>query len=210
MPAITYYTLTPLASDSISSTQPKINQNFIGTNAWTAVDHEEFASPNAGFHKQVRLISQGGAPSFNNATDLGMWNSVGSVSGKQEIYLAKTTNNSRINVAITESSLSTGALPNQASGYTMLPSGMIMRFDTATITLPGVGSLGEKTISFSSSFPNACFKVFITLRDNAVNAGLIAGIKQSGGINASQFIVSFGQTMSGTGNVDFTYLAIGY
>jgi hypothetical protein len=102
MPAITYYTLTPLASDSISSTQPKINQNFIGTNAWTAIDHEEFASPNAGFHKQVRLISQGGAPSFNNATDLGMWNSVGSVSGKQEIYLAKTTNNSRINVAITE------------------------------------------------------------------------------------------------------------
>lgn len=205
-----YNNNTPQGSQAISDTQEKILDNFKAIDGWTAVDHVGFNVADEGKHNKVTLIAQGGAPAFTNATDLGMWNALGGDSGRQEVYIAKTTNNTRVNVAMTESSLSTSALANQASGYTMLPSGMIMKFDTATITLPGVGSLGEQTINFTTAFPNACFKVFITLRDNAVSSGLIAGIKATGGITATNFIVSFRQTMSGTGNVEFTYLAIGY
>lgn len=118
----------------------------------------------------------------------------------------------KINVAMTESTISNSRPVSSCDGYTMLPSGMIMKFGTATITLPGQGSKGEKSINFSEAFPNACFKVFITLHDNAVDAGLITGIKITKGITPSNFIVSYYQTKPDIEHTfaNFTYLAIGY
>ena len=118
MPAITYYTQTPLASDSISSTQPKINQNFIGTNAWTAIDHEEFASPNAGFHKKVTLVAQSPAPSFTG-TQLGIYNFVNPTTTKNEIYVTKYNNNVLTDIPITASSFN-NASGSQDSGYSYI------------------------------------------------------------------------------------------
>ena len=159
MPAITYYTLTPLASDSISDTQPKINQNFIGTNAWTAVDHEEFASPNAGFHKKVTLTAQSPAPSFTG-TQLGIYNFVNPTTTKNEIYVTKYNNNVLTDIPITASSFN-NASGSQDSGYSYLPSGLILKWGLKDVTLSSnVGS-----ITFPSPFPV-----------NALNGQLTLGV----------------------------------
>lgn len=208
MAAIVYNSGTPEPGDTISSTQPKIKANFTGINTWTAIDHEEFESVDAGKHKKVTLIAQGGAPAFTNATDLGMWNAVGGTSGKQEVYIAKTTNNTRVNVAMTESSISDAAGAN--SGYSYLPSGLILQWCTLVVTAnkdtensyPFTFPLGgSKTIAF----PNEILSLNISQVDE-VSAGVFLTISKSG---ANQFTVKTYATLS-TQSITLRCLIIGY
>lgn len=154
----------PQPQNSISGTQPKILDNFQAIGTWTAVDHVGFDLANAGKHNKVTLIAQGGAPAFTNPTDLGMWNALGGTSGKQEVYIAKTTNDTRVNVAMTESSISAVA-GLQSDGYTNLPSGLVIKWGLVDVTLAAGTTSRTGSITFTNPFST-----------NALNAQLTLGI----------------------------------
>lgn len=131
MAAITYNSGIPLPGQTIASTQPLINENFTGINTWTAIDHEEFGSVDAGKHKKVTLIAQSPAPSFTG-TELGIYNFVNPPTTKNEIYITKYNNNVLTDVPITASSFNDAVGAN--SGYSYLPSGLILQWCTLTVT----------------------------------------------------------------------------
>jgi len=214
MPAITYYTLTPLASDSISETQPKINQNFIGTNAWTAIDHEEFASPNAGFHKKVTLVAQSPAPSFTG-TQLGVYNFVNPTTTKNEIYITKFIDNSLTPVPITASSISNTSPSNGANVETYFPSGMLLKA-RVTGSLVALNALQEHTQSVTGY--TKIFNVIFVLEEIEKDPGggawgatnYVRTWLAPGSITNTQFKIKYVRQGSDDLKFRLRYFVIGY
>lgn len=202
MAAITYNQNTPLPSQSIAVTQPLINANFTGINTWTAIDHEEFSSVDAGKHKKVTLTAQSPAPSFTG-TELGIYNSVNPTTTQNEIYVTKYNNNVLTDIPITASSFN-NAVGGQASGYSYLPSGLILKWGLQNITLSSnVGS-----ITFPSSFPNNALNGQLTLEVTNL-PGKVAVIYIT---NLTANLISFRVESTSTlpAQVQVSYNVIGY
>lgn len=199
---------TPLGGEAISNTQPKILGNFQAINGWTAVDHVGFNLADEGKHNKVTLIAQGGAPAFTNPTDLGMWNALGGTSGEQEVYIAKTTNNTRVNVAMTESSISAGP-GGQSNGYTNLPSGLVIKWGLVDVTIPSPAATSKTvSITFPTPFSTSALNAQLTLGINNL-ASKLAVIKMTGLTSST---VSFEVTSNTNlpNQVQVSYTVIGY
>ena len=202
MAFITYNQNTPLASQSIASTQPLINQNFVGINTWTAIDHEEFGSVDAGKHKKVTLIAQSPAPSFTG-TELGVYNFVNPTTTKNELYVTKYNNNVLTDIPITASSFN-NAPGGQTNGYSYLPSGLILKWGLQNVSL----SSGGGSITFPSAFPNNALNGQLTLGLTNLN-GKVAVIYK---VNLTANLISFRVESTSTlpAQVQVSYNVIGY
>lgn len=134
MAAIPYDPNIPQATDQISVSQGEILINFTGINAWTAVDHFDFASADAGYHNQVSLI----ANSANTipAGTPGLYSKNYGVTSKVEIWDSVNQASGTQTYPFTSSIFSTVAAPvNNSSGWSYFPSGLIMKWGATTVPM---------------------------------------------------------------------------
>ena len=181
MPA--YTPDVPQPQQAISFTQPLILQNFQQLQVWTNVDHVQIsgAGGDEGKHAKVSLIQQtyvaGGnfTPSINPANGrgtLGIYaalnaaNDPNSQSRMWAVIPIKTANPSTwgtLNVPFTESQLLNNPGINGQTGYTYLPSGILIQYSSFTQGIPDNGSISPSAnIVFPIPFPNKVFSVMLT------------------------------------------------
>ena len=213
MAFITYNPGVPLPGQSIADTQPLINQNFVGIKAWTAIDHEEFSSVDAGKHKKVTLIAQSPAPSFTG-TELGVYNFVNPTTTKNEIYVTKFINNSLTPVPITASSISNTSPSNGANVETYFPSGMLLQSkSTGSLTATNALQTHTQTVSGYTKIFNVIFVLEETDKalggawgaTNYVRTWLVPG-----SITNTQFKINYVRQGSDDLRFRLRYFVIGY
>lgn len=117
-----YNPLIPQPNDAKNVSQPQILENFGQINTTIAVDHEGFSANNGqGKHKRVTLPAQvQGNP---NPGELLLYADTG-VTGNPELFIRKNGFASPIQAT---------SANRAAQGYTMLPSGLLMKWGSATI-----------------------------------------------------------------------------
>lgn len=135
----------PQANDQLSQSQDDLLQNFQAINTYVAVNHEGFASANAGKHKFVTFTDQSPAPAVAG-TDIAMYNAA--VSGTQQLHIKKAGGTG---VPITQLTLSPGA------GYTYLPAGLLLQWGTTLAPITG-----STVINFPIAFGSSAFNVQVT------------------------------------------------
>lgn len=166
MAVIPYLPNIPQATDQLSISQGNILGNFQGIQQLVDVNHEDFASGNAGKHKQVTLTDQsanlpvvvaGTDIVMYSATEIAPFSAIG-----QQIYLKYP---SGIRVPTT----ATGSTGN--SGWTYLPSGIKMAWAQLSIAI----SPGLNTIALNAALFGANFIAFTTLYNMQLTGGLPNG-----------------------------------
>lgn len=227
MPA--YTRDVPQAAQTIASSQNQILQNFQQIQDWTNVDHVQIsgAGGNEGKHAKVSLIQQtyvaGGnfTPAINLATGIG---TVG-------IYAAQDTANagpSRMwaviprktaaaweiaNIPFTQSSILFNQPANNSSGYTWLPSGILIQYGSMSVDLSGQPrdvAVTAPAANFPIPFPNACFRIIVS-PFVVSGAGARAAICSAVVTSLAQFTATASYTFVGgtSGTTNFSYIAIG-
>jgi len=229
MPA--YTPNVPLSNQTIPSTQPQINNNFLQIPVWTNVDHVQIsgAGGNEGKHNKVSLVQQTYVPGGNFTPAIDLTTGVGTVG----IYAAQnTTNNgpSRMwaviprktsgaweiaNIPFTLSALTTTAGASDQDNWTYLPSGMIIQNGGFGLAVQDNGSITTPAaFTFPIPFPNKVLTIIISpFIGNTFSAVAYAILPAN--TNPSP-IAGFSATCvrtSGTSNNQsgtFRYIAIGF
>lgn len=183
-----YNNNVPQAGQRIKDTQQPINDNFAAIDTLIAVNHEAFNTADAGKHKFVTLTNQGAAP-VGAANEWNIYNILNG--GVQELTLRKAGG---VEIPITK-------YAGGGSGYTYLPSGMILKWGEGTVN-------GNGSLNFSTPFPSSCYQVVATIQNP--NAGDIdASVRVvSWTVNGATFYVSK-RTTTGTSSQVISYFAIG-
>lgn len=215
----------PAANLTISSTTAPIQGNFQAIQTWTAVDHIviDGAGGNEGKHAKVSLVQQvwvaggGFTPAINLATGrgtLGIFAALDPADGNQPsrmwaVIPIKTAAAWEIaNIPFTESSILFNQPANSSSGYTYLPSGILIQYGSYSVAIPNsTGTfITSAAVNFPLAFPRACFRVIVTPATVNSNASISQATSV---INASFVPVSVRVGGSGSGTTNFSYIAIG-
>jgi hypothetical protein len=202
----------PQATDLLSTSQGQILGNFTQLNTAWLINHVDFNAGNAGKHKWVTFPSQAAIPPTGSgflAGEIGAYNAVNPTTNINELYLNKQSFAGTVQVASTASIMSTSTPPQYGSGWTYLPSGILMKW--------GVGTVPANTGTFMLTFPagppafNQVFNGQVTLffgsgSDANKAIQLYALTTTQIWVYASQRIT----TGPATANTNFQYLVIGY
>lgn len=146
--------LVPNSGQSLDETRDDIKNNFIYINTGFAVDHVELNSgANSGKHKAVTMVNQTVAPAAPVT-----------LAGESAIYAAPSLvapNASAIFIKHGASSAAVDGIEityalQAASGWTQLPSGIIMQWGTTNVTN------GATARPFPRAFPTACLNIQVT------------------------------------------------
>ena len=186
MGAITYNALIPQATDQLSQSQPLILQNFTAIDQLIAIDHATFASVNAGFHNKVTLPTQTPQPTFPG-TDIGLYAFIPTsapLTTVAELFVCKQDGT---NVPMT-------AAKQNARGYAMLPSGMVMKWGITSTVGTAVSDSFDTTIPFSAVYS-------MTATPSNANTTVV----QITSLITTGFVAS----VTGTGTKSFYWIAIG-
>ena len=203
---IPYTVNIPAGSDIISISQPTLQTNCNGVNAWTLVDHFEFANAHAGMHKWLQFPTPlaTALPTTGNgffptvvADKINLFTFLNATTGKNELYIQSSTP--------TQDPTPITASLKMTTGWSYLPSGMIIQWGTAT-TNGSVGNTGTG-IPFAMIFPHMCFSVQLTPTNNGNNTILMV-LKSV--ITANFTVYSRSGNDSSFTSSNFYYLAIGY
>ncbi len=139
-----FNTNVPLANQKIKNTQQPIQDNFIETANLVAVNHEPFNSADQGKHKFVTFTQQPSTVQPANVSEFNMYNVV--VGGTNQLCIKK--GDASIEVPFTRRG---GTLSAQGgSGFTILPSGLLIRWGTGTV----VGGSTAINVNSNVSFPS--------------------------------------------------------
>jgi len=138
-----YIPTTPTdANEDPSVSQPNITENFEVLNTSNSVNHGAFNDPDQGKHKFMQMPEQGSAPS-TAANEGALYTAVGGSSAITELVYkrAQVGAVTGATIAFTETAGSAG------SGWTRLPSGLILGWQSATVSIGStVTMLGMTTI----------------------------------------------------------------
>jgi len=118
----------PQATDRINASQGQILNNFIQLQADFGVNHVTFnAAANVGKHNVVTFPQQAAAPVAFTATEFGLYNMTYASSNTTELFVRRNNAAAAAGIPFTAYSPGAGgAVP--ATGYTILPSGLILKF----------------------------------------------------------------------------------
>lgn len=140
----------PGPNSTLQNTQNPIRQNFLDINTGFSVDHESFNTTNAGFHNKVTMqklpVPQTPIPAGAANTAVIYYADFG---GINEVFLNTEAGTP---IPIT-------AAVNASSGYSYLPSGIILQWGL-TAALPSNNTI---TTNFTLTFPNNIFQVQVSL-----------------------------------------------
>lgn len=189
----------PIPGQNLNQSRPLINGNFAVLNTAFSIDHVTYNSAGQGKHNKVTLPVQDPAPTFS-AGDDGFYSLAynNGTTTRNEVFIHRQTFAGTADIPSTASILSQIAASNNMSGWTYLPSGILIKWRGATtvaaganvvVTIPSGGNNGPAF--------NALFWVGVT------PASLITNYFLNGpsGTNAFQF------TSTSGGNI--FYVAIG-
>jgi hypothetical protein len=205
----------PASTDQLSVSQGDIQGNFNALGAIAGNTQPASASLNAtsGF-KWINLPNNGAIPPAGSAfpaTNVALYSATDATSTQNELYINKTNNAGVVQIAATESILgSSNPVPGvfgNATGYTMLPSGIKLVWGTA------VGSgVGAQTITLAGAqaFANTILTAQCTIIGTSATA-VQALVRLQGFPGANQFsVVVSNVTGTAFNTSNFVWLAIGY
>lgn len=185
-----YNNAIPQSTDIIATSQSQILENFAQINTVVAVNHQTFGEVGEGKHKFLQMPEQGAAPA-TAVNEAGLYSAVGATSTVTELVFRRENNGTAI--AFTECS------PG-ASGWTRLPSGILMQWATVSI-------VNSSTFNFPIAFPTACYSVQLTSYVSGSQQNFVNVI--DGTVTTTQFQAkSFTRSGSASTSSVF-YLAIG-
>jgi len=198
----------PQANQTLSITQPLILNNFNAINTAFAVDHVNFNDAGAGKHNKITFPVQV-LPIVIAVGDLALYSLLNATTTKNELNVYKANNAGYVNVPFTASILSNSAPVAGGSGWSYLPSGLIIQWGTvsATITL---NTLVSTSFNFPIPFPTAVLSAQAT-PSTASSAGRGIFYNIVTGASLTAFSISTYRTIAGGSTTNgFNYFAIGY
>jgi hypothetical protein len=132
----------PLATDKLSSSQVDINNNFQGINTYVSVDHVPFANTaNQGKHQMVTFPISA-APAVSVAGFIGLYGANDLV-GNPAIFVNNVVPGKQIPMTSADAA---------ATGWTYLPSGIIMKWGNSTTNSPTLFPVGATIPVFTNVF----------------------------------------------------------
>ncbi len=130
----------PQAGQTLQTTRDPIRTNFNVIATAFVQDHVDYNTTGQGKHNKVTFPSQSVSPAFV-ATELGLYNAVDVTTGVNELFVKKA--------AGTGIPFTAWGNPSGQNGWTMLPSGVLIKFgliaggvnpnNTLNINLSGIG-----------------------------------------------------------------------
>lgn len=186
-----YQANKPQPTDQMSQSQADLLGNFQAIDNIVLVDHEGFASADAGKHKKTLFTQQAG-DQVTAATEVALY---AKSNGAATALYYRAPNNG----AVTEIS---ACFPSTkaAKGSTMLPSGIILQWGTVN------ASHGGSHEAFLGAFPALCASIQLT----AIETGGSQNFVSVQNINAAGFDAYSSTRSGGASNTNCYYLAIGY
>lgn len=183
----------PQPGDQISQSQADILANFQATGAFVAIDHAGFNTADAGKHNKITFPEQAGAPAAMAATEIGLYNIVNPVTTFNELYIRQNQGGTVYDTPLTACLAAT-------PGWTYLPSGLILKWGTSTLSLAGT------VVAFNPVFPHACLTVSLTARSDGGQNNFLSALNLLPGS-----FTGYSTTRSGgASNAPVYYLAIGW
>ena len=183
----------PQATDQLNNSQPQILANF---QALTS-----FGNGYADFPVQ------GVAPTLS-AGDTGLYTLSNATTGANEQYIIKPSVNAPTNVPFTASSMSYNTMANSVSGWSYLPSGLLVKWGLLAVTTNGSVPVNVASISAGPSF-NYVFQALVTPYANVAGANFTAIVQAASltAVTGNFDVVSANSSVpNGTG---ISYLVIG-
>ena len=125
-----YISTIPLATDQLSQSQSEIQENFNQINLFVNTDHVAFNVANQGKHNSVRMPVLGAPPAFT-AGEMALWNEALAESTQNELHVRKSNQAGDVSIPMTASVLGRSVTPIGTTGWTFLPSGILMKWGSA-------------------------------------------------------------------------------
>lgn len=208
-----YTSNIPQPTDLLSQSQPQILGNFQAIQTAFDIDHVSFNASGEGKHKKISLPVQSPAPTFS-AGDVGLYSFLSPVTAQNELYVNKLNQVTVTQIPATASILSVTSAPtNGASGWTYLPSGILVKWGTATVT----STLGTPnqvvTYPVAANIPafNQVFSVQLTVfQGTASDQNKYVYLQSMSATTTFSAIAVARVTAASYTTATFNYLAIGY
>ncbi len=192
----------PLATDQLSVSQANILNNFsiLGAIAGNANPASTSLNATAGFN-WIDLPNNGAIPPAGSAfpaTDIGLYASVNATTGRNELYINKTNPGPTV-VQIPATAFFAAA----TSGWTYMPSGVLMVWGTGTIVAGGTITVNYNSVTGFPGFSTGATPTVSRLRAAIPPADAFVYLFS---YNNTSFVVD---SSTGNNNVAFTWTAIG-
>lgn len=184
----------PQATDALSQSQADIQGNFLSLDPL-------FSN---GIQSRVSLPVQPGAPTFPAGNE-GLYNLNFSLNSKNELFVHKVAGAGTADIPMTASTLSSNAAPATfSSGYTYLPSGIILRWEQGS----GSGTV-NMNLSGGPTFTGIITAIVCPYSNTSGDANFAVRLKSIVSTTQLQFYVS-SRTSTGSASGTFNVLIIGY
>lgn len=172
---MSYKAAIPQANDQISISQGDLLGNFTEINTYLTVDHEAFNGATQGKHKAVHLINQSLAPTapVTGAGECAIYSAPG-VGAVPALFFKGQ------NSATTVDGIDFTSHVANATGWTRLPSGILLQWGPWATTLPTGSVTKQPTIVYT-----ALYNVQVTTSD------VLAGTANNFA-NVTNFVIGVG------------------
>ncbi len=184
----------PQPTDIPAQSQPQLLANFQGIDTLINVNHVDFDLPDQGKHKWVSMPNQGSDPS-TLATEVAIYGSTSPATTDIELTFRRPSDGQVI--FMTENSGTT-------NGWTMLPSGILMKWGTTNAT-------GATTIN-ANSFGKAFTTLYTVQLTNQTTTSSSDTYVMGGVISLTSFNIYVGNRTSpgvdATANVNWLVIGV--
>jgi hypothetical protein len=203
---------SPSASQLLSVSQPIIQGNFALIQTAFDQNHADFNSANPGKHLFTEFLTNANSPPTNvpggiPAGEVMLYSFVGAFSANAELYVNKTNQATAKQIPMTASILSSNSNPgNIVSGWTYLPSGIIMKWGSGVAT-------GSTPFNFPVGATIPVFTAVMSMQVCTAYANAADGnsFARLSAFDGTSFVVYGSQRTTTTPQAaGFQYLAIGY
>jgi hypothetical protein len=140
-----YNNSIPQPGDRLKDSQPQVLANFAAIQALIDVNHSIFGDAEEGKHKWITLPVQPAAPAL--AGDNGFYNKLYAATAKNETYIHGQKSAGTTDIPFTASILSNSVQISDSTGWTYLPSGILLRWENVS------GFNGTTTVTLGGGFP---------------------------------------------------------
>ena len=183
-----YNETIPQPTTAVSNAQAALLENFAVIKTLIAEDHNTFSTANEGMHKKITFPVQATAGAVV-AGQIGLY--ADTSGGTEELFINRVAGQIPFTKSVKE-----------YSGYTYLPSGIIMQWGFADITTAGVN------VPFAIPFPTKCLNVNLSVNTNAANNWFVMAQFADPG---KTFFTGYATTRTGGATTAaIHFMAIGY
>jgi len=200
--------MIPMAGDVISQSQGDLLNNMEAINTLVMVNHAPFNTANQGKHIYVEMPVQVASPPIVfDAGEVALYSFLNPITSQNEMYVNKTNEVTATQIPATASILSTDSAPlNNTSGWSYLPSGILMKWGNANAN-------GATFVAFPVAADIPVFAQVMSVQVTNYNTG--AGdtntyVSLSTFTNLGMNVYGSSRSAVGAAATSFQYLAIGY